>query len=78
MGHQSCSFARPRKADEAGETRAKKKQTQAGSSGSSGAGLRVGAFVRKPPPAVLGAEVTRARAVGERAASGEDTEWLEA
>jgi hypothetical protein len=81
MGHQACSFARPRKADEAGESRAKKKQTQMGSreaSGSSGAGLRAGAYVGKPPPATLGAEVTRARAVGERAASGEDTEWLEA
>jgi hypothetical protein len=40
--------------------------------------LRAGAYVGKPPPATLGAEVTRARAVGERAASGEDTEWLEA
>jgi hypothetical protein len=80
MGHQSCSFARPRKADEAGESRAKKKQTQAGSHealGSSGVGLRAGAYVGKPPPATLSAEATRAHAVGELAASGEDTEWLE-
>jgi hypothetical protein len=80
-GHFACSFARPRKADEAGETRAKKKQTQAGlreASGSSGGTVRAGAYVGKPPPAALGAEVTRACAVGERAASGEDMEWLEA
>jgi hypothetical protein len=80
-GHQACSFARPSKADDAGETGAKKKQTQAGSreaSGSSGAGLRAGAYVGKPPPAMLSAEATRARAVGELAASGEDMEWLEA
>jgi hypothetical protein len=79
--HQSCSFARPQKADDVGETRAKKKQTQAGSheaSGLSGAGLRAGAYVGKPPPAMLSAEATRAHAVGELAASGEDTEWLKA
>jgi hypothetical protein len=81
MGHQACSFARPRKADDVGETRAKKRQTQAGSreaSGSSGAALRAGAYVGKPLLAMLSAEATRARAVGELAASGEDTEWLEA
>jgi hypothetical protein len=81
MGHQACSFARPRKADEAGESRAKKKQTQMGSreaSGSLGAGLRVGAFVGKPPPATINAGLDRIRAFGEQAASGEDMEWLEA
>jgi hypothetical protein len=66
--------------DEAGETRAKKKQTQAGSreaSGLSGRTVRAGAYVGKPPPAALGAEVTRAHAVDKQAASGEDMEWLE-
>jgi hypothetical protein len=82
--HQACSFARPRKADDVGDTRAKKtltKSTHADSreaSGSAGGGFRAGAYVGKPPSAVLGAEVSRAHAEGEEAVSGEDTEWLEA
>jgi hypothetical protein len=79
--HQSCSFARPQKADEAGESREKKKQTQSGShktSGTSGGTVRAGAYVGKPLLATLSAEAMRVRAVGEQAASGEDTEWLEA
>jgi hypothetical protein len=81
--HQGCSFVRPRKADDVGDTRAKKKlmkSTCADSreaSGSSGRGFRAGAYVRKPPPAVLDAEVLRSHAEGEQVASGEDTEWLE-
>jgi hypothetical protein len=46
-------------------------------SGLSGGGFRAGAYVGKPPPAALGAEAMRARAVGERVASGEEMEWLE-
>jgi hypothetical protein len=82
--HQGCSFARPRKADDVGDTRAGKKLTKSThaasreASGSAGGGFRAGAYVGKPPPAVLGAEISRARAEGEEAASGEDTEWLEA
>ena len=81
MGHQSCSFARPRKADKAGESQAKKKQTQAGSreaSGSSGRPVRAGAYVGKPPPATINVGLDRIWAFGEQAASGEDMEWLEA
>jgi hypothetical protein len=79
--HQSCSFARPRKADEAGESRAKKKQTQAGSreaSGSSGGTVKAGAYIGKPLPASINAGLNRIRAFGEQAASSEDMEWLEA
>jgi hypothetical protein len=81
--HQGCSFVRPRKADDVGDTWAGKKLTKSmhvdsrEASGSSGGMVRAVAYVGKPPPAVLGAEATRARAVGERAASGEDMQWLE-
>jgi hypothetical protein len=83
-GHQACSFVRPQKADDVGDTQAKKKLTKSTRADSCealwslGGGFRAGAYVGKPPPAVLGAEVLRAHAEGEQAASGEDTEWLEA
>jgi hypothetical protein len=62
--------------DDVGDTWVKKKlmkSTRADSheaSGSLGRGFRAGAYVGKPPPAVLGAEVSRAHAE-EQAASGE-------
>jgi hypothetical protein len=74
---------RPQKVDDVGDTRAGKKvmkSTHVDSRKASGSvcrGFRAGAYVGKPPPAVLGAEVSRVHAEGKEAVSGEDTEWIE-